>query len=214
MLAHGEEVCVRFLCLTALTALIRSGQDLLSRLKQDPGSLSISIGTSPGNASHVALLQAIRPAGIESRNLKTVVFKSNGESLTALLGGHVDVAVSGLSNLVKHAEAGTVRLIALTAPTRVPGILAGVPTWREQGADVTVSGFRGALGPAKMPPAQIAFWEDAIGKLVDSAEWEQVLVKEYAMRTRMSAAENRAFLDQEYKKYQAVLTELGMAKMK
>jgi putative tricarboxylic transport membrane protein len=160
------------------------------------------------------LLQAIRPAGIESRNLKTVVFKSNGESLTALLGGHVDVAVSGLSNLVKHAEAGTVRLIALTAPTRVPGILAGVPTWREQGADVTVSGIRGALGPAKMPPAQIAFWEDAIGKLVDSAEWEQVLVKEYAMRTRMSAAENRAFLDQEYKKYQAVLTELGMAKMK
>ena len=115
---------------------------------------------------------------------------------------------------MKHAEAGTVRLIALTAPTRVPGILAGVPTWREQGVDVTVSGFRGALGPAKMPPAQVAFWEDAIGKLVDSAEWEQVLVKEYAMRARMSAAENRAFLDQEYKKYQAVLTELGMAKMK
>jgi putative tricarboxylic transport membrane protein len=193
---------------------IKSGQDLLARLKQDPGSLSVSIGTSPGNASHVALLQATRPAGIESRNLKTVVFKSNGESLTALLGGHVDVAISGLSNLVKHADAGTVRLIALTAPTRVPGILAGVPTWREQGADVTVSGFRGALGPAKMTPAQIAFWEDAIGKLVDSAEWEEVLVKEYAMRARMSAAENRAFLDQEYKKYQAVLAELGMAKMK
>ena len=71
---------------------------MLARLKQDPSSLSISIGTSPGNASHVALLQATRSAGIESRGLKTVVFKSNGESLTALLGGHVDVAISGLSN--------------------------------------------------------------------------------------------------------------------
>jgi putative tricarboxylic transport membrane protein len=142
------------------------------------------------------------------------VFKSNGEALTALLGGHVDMAVSGRPNLAKHVEAGTLRLVALTAPTRLGGILADVPTWREQGADVTVSGFRGALGPAKMPPAQIAFWEAAILKLVDSAEWEQVLTKDFAIRTRMNADENRAFLDQEYKKYQAVLTDLGMAKVK
>jgi putative tricarboxylic transport membrane protein len=193
---------------------IKNGQELLARLKQDPGSMSISIGTSPGNANHVALLQATRTAAIESRRLKTVVFKSNGEALTALLGGHVDMAVSGLPNLAKHVEAGTLRLVALTAPTRLPGILADVPTWREQGADVTVSGFRGALGPAKMPPAQIAFWEAAILKLVDSAEWEQVLTKDFAIRTRMNADENRAFLDQEYKKYQAVLTDLGMAKVK
>jgi putative tricarboxylic transport membrane protein len=124
------------------------------------------------------------------------------------------MAVSGLPNLAKHVEAGTLRLVALTAPTRLPGILADVPTWREQGADVTVSGFRGALGPAKMPPAQIAFWEAAILKLVDSAEWEQVLTKDFAIRTRMNADENRAFLDQEDKKYQAVLTDLGMATVK
>ena len=193
---------------------IRTGQDLLARLKQDPGSLSISVGTSLGNTSHVALLQAAGSAGIEARRLKTLVFKSNGESLTALLGGHVDAAISGLPNLAKHVEANRVRLIAVTAPTRLEGILAAVPTWREQGADVTVSGWRGALGPAKMPPAQIAFWEAVIGQLVDSAEWGQVLAKDFATRTRMNAAENREFLDQEYKNYQAVLTELGMAKVK
>lgn len=193
---------------------IRTGQDLIARLKQDPGALSISIGTSLGNTSHVALLQAAGPAGVDSKRLKTLVFKSNGESISALLGGHVDVAVSGLPNLAKHVEAGSLRVIAVTAPTRLPGILAGVPTWREQGADVTVSGWRGALGPAKMPPAQIAFWEETIGKLVESPEWEQVLAKDFATRTRMSAAENLAFLDQEYSKYQAVLSELGMAKAK
>lgn len=193
---------------------IRNGQDLIARLKQDPAALSISIGTSLGNANHVALLQATGPAGIESRRLKTLVFKSNGESMTALLGGHVDLAVSGLPNLAKHVEAKSLRIVAITAPTRLPGILADVPTWREQGADVTVSGWRGALGPAKMPPAAVAFWEDAIAKLVDSAEWEQVLAKDFATRTRMSAAENRQFLDQEYKRYQAVLIELGMAKAK
>jgi tripartite-type tricarboxylate transporter receptor subunit TctC len=65
-----------------------------------------------------------------------------------------------------------------------------------------------------MPPAQIAFWEAVIGQLVDSSEWGQVLANDFATRTRMNAAENREFLDQEYKKYQAVLTELGMAKVK
>ena len=193
---------------------IRNGQDLIERLKQDPGALSISIGTSPGNPSHVALLQVTGPAGIESRRLKTLVFKSNGESIAALLGGHVDVAISGLPNLAKHVESKALRVIAVTSPARLPGILANVPTWREQGADVTVSGWRGALGPAKMPPAQIAFWEDAIGKLVDSPEWDHVLAKDFATRARMSAAENLAFLDQEYTRYQAVLTELGLAKAK
>ncbi len=193
---------------------IKSGQDLLARLKREPGSLSLSIGTSLGNANHVALMQATGSAGIESRRLKTLVFKSNGESLTALLGGHVDVAISGLPNIAKHVEAKTVRVVAVTAPTRLPGILADVPTWREQGADVTISGWRGALGPARMPPAQVAFWESTILKLVESAEWQQILTKDFATPTRMTAAENREFLDQEYRKYQAVLTELGMAKAK
>ena len=193
---------------------IKTGKDLIARLKQDPGSLSISVGTSLGNTSHVALLQATGPAGVESRRLKTLVFKSNGESMTALLGGHVDVAISGLPNLAKHAEAKAVRVIAITAPTRLTGFLADVPTWREQGADVTVSGWRGALGPAKMPPAQVAFWESLITKLVDSADWGQVLERDFATRTRMTAAENREYLDQEYRKYQAVLSELGLAKGK
>jgi len=193
---------------------IKTGSDLIARLKQDPSSLSISVGTSLGNTSHVALLQATGPAGIDARRLKTLVFKSNGESMTALLGGHVDVAISGLPNLAKHVEAKTLRVIALTAPTRLPGVLADVPTWREQGVDVTVSGWRGALGPAKLPPPQVAFWENAIARLVDSPEWEQVLARDFATRTKMTAAENREFLDQEYRKYQAVLTELGMAKSK
>jgi putative tricarboxylic transport membrane protein len=191
---------------------IANAKDLLERLKKDPGALSIAVGTSLGNTSHIAMSQAARSAGIDPRKLKTVVFKSNGEALTAFFGGHVDLIISGLPNLVKHTQSKTLRLIAVTAPERLGGILADVPTWREIGPNVVVSGWRGALGAKGLQPAHVAYWEATIAKLVDSDAWGQELAKDFATRTRMSAAENREFLAREYKSYLATLTELGMAK--
>ncbi|MCC7486998.1 MAG: tripartite tricarboxylate transporter substrate binding protein [Burkholderiales bacterium] len=191
---------------------IATGKDLLERLRRDPGSLSVAIGTSLGNTSHIALSLAARSVGADPRRLKTVVFKSNGEAIAALFGGHVDVAVSGLPNLAKRFEARTLRIVAVTAPARLGGSLSEVPAWRELGASIVVSGWRGALGPAKLSAAQIAFWEEVVGRLVDSDEWQQELDRNFGTKTRMSAAENREFLAREYKSYQAVLGELGMAK--
>jgi len=191
---------------------IASGRDLVERLKKDPAALSIAVGTSLGNTSHIAMSQVAKSAGVDPRRLKTLVFKSNGEAITALLGGHVDVVVSGLPNLAKRHEDKSLRVFALTSPARLSGVLADVPTWSEIGSPVIVSGWRGVLGPAKLPPAQVAFWESTVAKLVDSEEWQQVLARDFGTRTRMTAAENREFLAQEYKNYRAVLGELGMAK--
>jgi len=191
---------------------IANAKDLLERLKKDPGALSIAVGTSLGNTSHIAMSQAAKSAGVDPRKLKTVVFKSNGEALTAFFGGHVDVIISGLPNLVKHAQSKTLRLVAITAPERLGGVLADVPTWREVGPNVVVSGWRGALGAKGLTPAQTAYWESTIAKLVDSDAWGQELAKDFATRTRMTAAENREFLAREYKSYLVTLGELGMAK--
>ena len=191
-----------------------SGKEMLARLRKDPGSISISVGTSLGNASHVALALTAKSAGADPRKLRTVVFKSAGEALAALFGGHIDMVVSALPNLARHVEGKTLRVIAVAAPERVGGTFSETPSLRELGTTVVVSTWRGAMGPRGLQSAHIAYWETLVGRIVDSEEWGKELAREFATRTRMSAAENRDFLAAEYKSYHTVLSELGMAKSK
>ena len=52
---------------------IKSGRELFDRLKQDPSSVSISIGSTTGGTSHMALGRAIKAMGGDPKKLKTVV---------------------------------------------------------------------------------------------------------------------------------------------
>ena len=193
---------------------IANAKDLMAMLRKDPGSVSVSVGTSLGNPGHVATALVAKSVGADPRKLKTVVFKSAGEALVALFGGHIDLVVSPLPNVARHAQEKTLRVIAVSAPERAGGIFSDAPTLREQGANVVVSTWRGAMGARGLQPAQVAFWEGVVGRIVDSEEWGKELAREYGTRTRMTAAENRDFLAAEYKSYQTVLGELGMAKAK
>jgi len=189
-----------------------SGRDATARLRKEPGSMSISVGTSLGNTGHLSLALAVRAAGGDMKRLKTVVFASNGEAMTALLGGHVDAMVTSLPNLVRHVQAKTVRVLAISSPQRIPGAFSDVPTWREQEIDVVMSGWRGAIGPGGLNAAQLAYWEGVFARLAETEEWKQELAKNQWHGGRMTASQNRAFLDDEYNKFRAVLADLGMAK--
>ena len=56
------------------------------------------------------------------------------------------------------------------------GALAVVPTWREQGIDVTVNNWRMVAGPKDLSAAQIAHWETVLRRAVDTGEWKPALV--------------------------------------
>jgi len=191
---------------------IATSKDMMARLVKNPSALSVSIGTSLGNTGHLALSLAVKAAGGEPRKLKTVVFGSNGEAMTALLGGHVDAIVTSLSNLARHVQAKTIRVVAVSSPQRVGGTFGDVPTWREQGLDVLMSGWRGVIAPRGLTPAQVAYWESVFARLAESEEWRQELERNFWQVANLSSRDTREFLDREFAKFQQVLTELGMAK--
>jgi putative tricarboxylic transport membrane protein len=116
---------------------LKTARNLAERLRSDPGSLSVSIGTAFGNATHISHALAMKAAGVDIRKMKTVVFNSGGDAMTALLGGHVDAMASAPSTLRQHVKSGKVRLLAIVAPQRLAGDFAAVPTWKELGIDVT-----------------------------------------------------------------------------
>jgi len=191
---------------------VATGKDAVARLAGNPASLSIAVGTSLGNTSHLALSLAVKSAGGDARKLRTVVFGSNGEAMTALLGGHVDAMMTSLPNLVRHVQSGAVRVIAVSSPQRVGGAFSTVPTWREQGTDVLMSGWRGVITPRDITPAQVAYWESVFSRLGKTEEWRQELAKNFWHGSQLTARESREYLEKQYAEFEQILTELGMAK--
>src|SRR5688572_504738 len=156
---------------------IKSGRELFDRLKQDPQSVSISIGSTTGGTSHMALGRAYKAMGGDPKRLKTVAFTGSAEAVTAVLGGHIDAMISAINNVVPHVKAGKMRPLAVTSTNRLSGEWASVPTLRELGMDVAGYGWTIVMAPKGLTPQQVRHWEDMIAKAALTPEWKAYLAE-------------------------------------
>jgi putative tricarboxylic transport membrane protein len=191
---------------------IRTGKDLVSFMKRDPTALSFGIATSLGAPNHSGVAAAFKAAGIDMKKMKNVIFASGGAASTALLGGHVDVVPISVAFAASLLRNGQVRLIAVTAPQRLPGILKDVPTWKEQGYDAVVSQWRIFIGPNGMTQGQIAYWENVMRRMMEADDWKKELEENFWRSNFQTGAESRKFLARDHEDAKAFLTELGLAK--
>jgi putative tricarboxylic transport membrane protein len=191
---------------------LKTGKDVLDQLKKDPSSLSVAVGTALGNATHLSFVLAMKAGGVDIKKLKTVVFGSGGDSMTALLGGHVDVAASAPSAMLSQVQAGKMRIIVIGAPARLGGELAKIPTWKEIGVNSAFDLWRGLAGPKGMTRAQVQFWDAALGALVKTDEWKKELAENQVENIYRNSADTALQWKAEYDEVKTVLTELGLAK--
>ncbi len=191
---------------------IKSGRDLIERMKKDPAAHSIAVATSIGNANHQAVAAALKVSGVDIRKTRNVVFQSGGTAIAALLGGHVDMVPVSVGLLVNELQSGRIRIIAVSSPRRLTNALAEIPTWREQGADSVTSVWRGAFGPKGLTAAQIAYWENIFQRMMASPEWQKEIESTYGFSEFMGSARTRKFMEHDYAQERAFLTELGLIK--
>jgi putative tricarboxylic transport membrane protein len=190
---------------------IQSVRDMLERFRRTPDGMAIGT-TSVAGANHTSLIMGLKGGGVDVKRVKTVTFAGGGQSTLALLGGHVEVLSTGLSNMAEHLQNGKMRLLVHSGPQRKPGLFADVPTWRESGVDMTTSSWRIVMAPKDLKPAQIAYWEGVFRKLVERPEWKKELADNHWENTYLPADEARKRLDREYAETRQILGELGMAK--
>lgn len=191
---------------------IKTGRDLLARLKNDPTSVSMALASALGNANHIAVSLAGKAAGADSKRFKIAVFNSSGESITAVLGGHIDLAITTTGLVGQQIQSGRLRVLAVAAGERLSGPLAQVPTWREQGVDVVFSSWRALIGPRGMSAEQIAYWDALAAKVSVQDEWMQELNKNSLVPAYKGNEDTRKFMQAQSEQLHAILQDLGMAK--
>ena len=191
---------------------IKSGRDLVERVKKNPSGTTFGIATSLGNPNHQGVAVALRTEGVDIKALKNVVFNAGSASLAAMMGGHVDVVPVTAALAAQLLAAGQVRPLAVTSSQRLTGALADVPTWRELGYDAVVSQWRGVLGPKGMSEAQIAYWERTLKRMTEADEWKQDIEKNFWSAEFMGAQQMRQFMDRDSAALRRFLGELGLSK--
>ncbi len=149
---------------------------VMEALQKDPKSIKIGGTSAAGSMDHIQFLLVAKAAGV--KDLKGIDYVSfqDGGVVAQVLGGHIDLISTGLGDVAGLLQSGKLRALAQTAAKRVgEGEMAKIPTVKEQGIDVTFENWRGLFGPKDMPKEAVAYWQDALQKMTQTAEWKEAL---------------------------------------
>jgi putative tricarboxylic transport membrane protein len=191
---------------------IRTGKDLIERLKKDPKSVTVGFATTLGSHNHIAAGLLMKAIGSNARDLKPVAFKGSADAITNLLGGHIDLVTTAAGNVAAHVASGKLRVVGVSANQRFTGPLSNVRTWKEQGVNLVFGGWRAIMAPKGLTPAQVAYWEGVLRKATQTPEWKADIEKNFWSDDFVTGEQFRKDLDKDYADMRAVLVDLGLAK--
>jgi tripartite-type tricarboxylate transporter receptor subunit TctC len=136
-------------------------KEFIEEAKGSPGKLTVSSFGKLSTADFTIELLS-RQAGIK---LTHVPYKSSGEAITAVLGGHAHAAfTTGAGGLV---ESGSVRVLALAAEERLED-LSDIPTFKECGYPIFISALHSIATPKGLSKEVIATLVNAYNKAFEA----------------------------------------------
>ena len=189
---------------------IQTFKDVEARLRADPQSVTFGISTGAFPAITTGMVGVA--LGIEPKYVKRVVFRGGGEVMSSLLGGHVDVVAGASASVLPHARSGKIRIIGVSAPQRLGGPFAEVPTIKEQGVNVVSSNWYNLVGPPGLTAAQVGYWESIFEKVTATEEWKKELARNVWEDVFLKGPELTRALQEQEKELAAVLKAMGQAK--
>jgi tripartite-type tricarboxylate transporter receptor subunit TctC len=179
----------------------RNLKELIALAKAQPGKLNFA-SSGLGSSNHMAgeLLKVM--AGID---IVHVPYKGNAPAITDLLGGHVEMAFSGVPALVPHIQSGRVRAIAIGSLKRFPA-LPQVPTFDESGLKgYEATTWFGLMAPAKTPKDIVSRWNAEVDRILKSPELHDRFMNEGIEPMGGSSESFAKFIRAEIDKYARVI---------
>lgn len=187
-------------------------KDLMDALKKDPSKIVFGAGGSVGSQDWTKAALVARAAGVDPKNFRFVAFEGGGETFTALLGGHVQVASGDASEALGQLEAKKIRVLAVLSDERVPGELNSIPTAKEQGYDVTWPIIRGFFMGPKVSDADYQYWVEKFDKLLATPEFAKLREERGLFPFSLTGAKLDAYVKQRVPQYRKIGVEFGLVK--
>jgi tripartite-type tricarboxylate transporter receptor subunit TctC len=175
--------------------------ELVNALKS--GELNYSTG-GPGTMAHLAALRLLKATNVKAPH---VPYKGNAPAIQGLLAGDVQFMFPSSSETMSLAQAGKLRVLALTSEQRLP-TFPGVPTMKELGfADFTPRLWYAFLVPAGTPGDVVSRYHDAFAKVLADPAMQQRLGERGYLTETKGPAEISAQIKSELARWKTVVKE-------
>ena len=184
--------------------------ELVEAVKKDPASVVFGAGATIGGQDWMQTALIARAAGVDPQKLRYVAFEGGGETLTAMLGGHVQVTSSGIGEITPQLAAGKIRVLAVLSDERLPGKLAGIPTAKEQGFAITWPVIRGFYMGPEVSDEQFAWWQGQFDKMLAGEDFARLREQRDLFPLAMTGDELRTFVFQQVEQYKQLAGEFGL----
>jgi tripartite-type tricarboxylate transporter receptor subunit TctC len=184
---------------------VSSVAELVALIRRDPGKYNFgSIGN--GSLSHLAMEAIAIRSGAKLVHLP---FASSPQAMTALIRSDVQMVVMPATSVIPHAQAGTVKLLAVTSPKR-SALLPDVPTLKESGIDVDADAWNGLIAPAGTPQGVLDKIRRAVAEAIHSPDVKGKLAVQLMEPVGNTPAEFKAQIDGDLARWAPVIRDAGI----
>ena len=137
--------------------------------------------------------------------------EGGGELATALLGGHIQVASTDISDSMPHVESGDMHILAVLADERLPGdVVEDIPTAKEQGFDVSWPVIRGFYMGPDVSDEDFAWWQTNFEHMLASEEFATLREQRELFPFALTGAELEAYVHEHVAEYKNLAGEFGL----
>ena len=147
---------------------VKSVKELIALAKARPGELNYGSGGT-GTSSHLSAELFKAMAGV---NITRVNYKGASQAVTDLLGGHVQLMFGNPGSAGAHVKSGRLKAIAVSSAhpsaldPSLPPVARTLPGYE-------LVEYLGLLAPAKTPVIIVNLWNQAVGRLLNSADLKE-----------------------------------------
>jgi tripartite-type tricarboxylate transporter receptor subunit TctC len=179
-------------------------KELVDAAKEKPGALRI--GMIPGASAQIFAAGLERAAGV---SMIEVPFKGDTDGAIALAGGHIEVHVAVPVSYKALVESRKVRILSVAADARSP-VYGNMPTFRDNGVDLTIGAFHGVFVPKGTPSAVTERIAQALQDALESPETIEHFKQLDAAILFLRGDDARSYLAKQDQTYRTIIDALGL----
>lgn len=174
-------------------------------LKKNPDKDGLGV-PGLGGLPHLLPLKFAADTGTK---IEAIAYKGTAPALTAVMGGQIPLICAPLGDLVAQAKAGTIRLLAASGKNRNP-LVPDVPTFIEQGYNISGSGWYAIFAPSKTPAAEINKLNKALVESINGKEFQTRARSLWLIPTGTTPAELGAIQKADFEEWAPIIKAAGL----
>jgi putative tricarboxylic transport membrane protein len=184
--------------------------DLIAAVRRDPAAVLVGVSGTKGSQDWLKMALLVGAAGIDPKVLRFVALEGGGEAFTAMAAHHVQAVSGDASEARLMAADGKVRILAVLSEQRLPGALAGVPTAREYGYDVTWPTIRGVWMGPEVTDAQYRHWVETFDRMMASPDFARLRGESGLYPLSLTGEALTKYVDQSVREHRERATRFGL----